>query len=201
MAFNENGLKSYLSCLNDCSRCQYDRSIHRYEQMCQLEGWNPHTSESACSFAEELHKDGLKTSTLWTIMSAINAYFEYGLGENFHVCSSRQLHCFIGVKLKTDAPAIHKKLELWQKSDDIKKAPTFTEANIEYYLSKAPDDAINLPVKVALILSIFGFLRLNELHSLLLSSLQKKDDVYVATLLRYGFTTYCQTIIAIVRIP
>jgi len=80
--FNDVAFNSYISCLCDTSKSQYQRSCHRYEQMCELEDWNPHESASACSFAEELHKEGLKTSTLWTMMSAINAYFEYGLGNS-----------------------------------------------------------------------------------------------------------------------
>lgn len=50
-------------------------------------------------------------------------------------------------------------------------------------MEKAPDSTF-LEAKVSLILGVFGFLRITELSSLLWTSIEKKEDIYVISLER-----------------
>lgn len=123
----------------------------------------------------------------------MNAYFEFGLK----------------IRVKDDEPTLKRKLKNWEKQDSTKKAAvrsfitfmalhdsqllqTFTREQIETFLRDAPhSNGSIMNQKIALLLGVFGLLRINELCNVQWSDVKRKDDIYVIEILRY-YTVYTQ---------
>lgn len=104
--FDHPSLEAYLESLSESSRRVYERNFDLYIDQCGDWSIEAHTTEAVKRYMQSLHDDGYKTSTLWSILSMLSAYFEFGL----HII------------LKSAEPSIKRKLELWEKEDETKKA-------------------------------------------------------------------------------
>jgi integrase len=113
-------------------------------------------------------EEQLLTSTIWSYLSHVNSFFEYGLR----------------IIVKSADPTIKRKLKLWQKQDLTKKAKTFSKDQVERFLNDAPNSFDYLVKKVCLIVAIHGLLRLNEIHDLHWSRFEKKEDMFLVTIFR-----------------
>lgn len=108
--FNKKGYEAYLASLNESTRTTAERIIGRYEHDCEENDWNPNDVGSVGLWAEYLHSDyDLMTSTIWSYLSHVNAYFEFGMKTI----------------VKDDDPTIKRKMKLWEKKDAVKKAEVF----------------------------------------------------------------------------
>jgi site-specific recombinase XerD len=104
--FDQASFEAYLDCLAPASRLTYERNIELFIDDCEENDLESNESLSLVSYITSLHNEGLKTSTLWSITSMISAYFEFG----FHII------------IKSAQPSLKRKLELWEKQDEVKKA-------------------------------------------------------------------------------
>jgi hypothetical protein len=105
-SFDAPTLQAFLDSLGDKSRQMYERCFELYVDSSVEKGRDSSDSSSVAAYLEELHNDGYKTSTLWSMNSMLAAYFEFGL----HII------------LKNAQPIIRRKLELWGKQDSTKKS-------------------------------------------------------------------------------
>jgi hypothetical protein len=107
MEFNIVGYEAYLASLHSSTRLTAERIIQRYEEDCEENEWNHYLVSTVSLWADHLHtEDMLTTSTIWSYLSHVNAYFEFGLKKI----------------VKNDDPTIKRKMKLWEKQDSIKKA-------------------------------------------------------------------------------
>jgi hypothetical protein len=74
------------------------------------------------------------TSSIWSYLSHINAFFEFGLQ----------------IIIKAADPTIKRKLKLWQKADETRKADVFTKREMQDFIAQAPDTFDFLVMKVTI---------------------------------------------------
>ena len=116
-SFDGPMLEAFLNSLAGTSRIRYGHCFELYIDCSIDQNRDPSDSLSVITYLEELHKDGYKTSTLWSMYSMLASYFEFGL----HIV------------LKTAQPIIKRKLELWEKEDSTKQSKVNYLIGIDSY--------------------------------------------------------------------
>ena len=149
-------MQSFLQSLNPSSRPSYERWINKFhdevEQNVPFPNANQDFNDShhgaIMTFFQLLHQD-YATTTLWSINAIIKRYlqiqYKYELDKNL--------------------PNLEKLLKQWQKSEEIKKAPTFSQDNIKTFIENAPDEKY-IVAKVIFSIGLHGLMRSSELIAL-----------------------------------
>lgn len=119
-------------------------------------------------FLVSKQKEGFKNSTLWSYYSMLGA------------CAEAEWN----MTLKDEFPRLSKQLKKWDRSYVRKKAKTFTEADLNKYLSlpvpKGNEREMKLR-KAAIVLSLCGGLRSCELRALSVGDIVEDSDGMTVT--------------------
>jgi len=158
----EPSFEDYLRTLSDTSAVVYKRRVRDYKSVCmdsdeQFDCALPSTLNTYITFLKD--EEDFAASTIWSINSAISAWF-------------LSVH---GIKVLEVVPILGRKLKQWSKTEEIKKAQTFSMEDINKLLEDAPNDSVWLQKKVAFVVGIYGFLRLGELDSVNFSDFAFKE--------------------------
>ena len=141
-----------LSILAPTSVPAYEKHLEIYQEWCSATGRTELLAESAYHFACDLHeKDIYCANTLWSVMSKIGLWF---------TCNGFQSPL-------TEFALLKKSLTSWKAKEATKKAKPFTLEELSAFIRDAPDDDNYLVMKVVFIIAVNGFLRKDELVSLL----------------------------------
>jgi site-specific recombinase XerD len=109
MDFRIQAYESYLNSLADSTRSAAVRVMDKYLIDCDDMEINPENVSSVSRWVEYLHStenDGLSTATIWSYLSHVNAYFEFGYK----------------IIVKDEDRTIQRKLKQWMKNEEVKKA-------------------------------------------------------------------------------
>ena len=109
MAFNEQCYQNYLNSLAESTRNSANRVVAKYLDDCEEAEppLIPSDVNSVVKWIEILHnEDELASATIWSYLSHINAWFEFGSK----------------IIVKDQDPTIKRLLKLWEKKESTKKA-------------------------------------------------------------------------------
>jgi hypothetical protein len=121
--FDETGFFDYIGTLSVETKATYIKHVSKYKVHCLESDLNFLDSESVLSYAHELHKT-YAASSIWTMLSPICTYFSNSVSK---------------IIIASTEPILKRSIKNWEKDDEVKKAKTFTEAEINTFVDEAPD--------------------------------------------------------------
>lgn len=125
-------------------------------------------AQCVLNFFESCHEGGYSTSSLWSASSALKSFLLIK-------------HSF---KLDDQAPLLKRLFKNWETDEEVEQSAVFTPEQVEKFLKDAPNDSVYLPIKFAMIISIYGSLRIQELTDFTFGQLTKQGTVFVGEVLR-----------------
>lgn len=150
-------MEIFMQSLNPASRPLYQRWIDRFQDEVEENAAFPTSSDQfndshhgvIITFFQNLHDQEYATSTLWCVQAVIKRYLQFKYKY----------------QLDQSLPQLERLLKQWEKSEEVKKAPIFSQDSIRSFLQNAPDDKFLL-AKVILSIGVHGLMRSAELLNL-----------------------------------
>lgn len=159
----------FLETVKETSRPVYQKRVEEYHNWCSEFDHRAFEAESLLTYMKHLHDEGIfMTSTLWSLVSIIGTYME----------------CYNGKKPAAELPLIHQLLKNWQKTEDTKKAETFSKEEVFKFLNEAPDDDNYLVKKVVMIIAINCCQRKCEIAAMNFEDLKFNPDCILVEMYR-----------------
>lgn len=166
--------EEYLHRLEPESRRRYDLHVTTYLNYATTNSLIPSVLSSLHSFIESLRSKGMQANTLRTYLSTLSTYLNL---------------VYLMPKPSESDQYIKEKLLEWKINDKPKECPIFTKEELKNFLLLPENEEILL-LKVYLILTVCGLLRISEVISINFFDLTKvyssvfKNFIYVCTLER-----------------
>lgn len=156
----------FLDSVNEKTKKRYCEVVGEFTMFCETNDSST-MLQKYIDYASKLHRNGLKTSSIWSLLSPVKKYVQLRWGVD-------------NAALNTINPL----LKNWGKRDATKKSSVFSLEQFNNYINNAPTTPQTITIKVCSILSMFGLLRNAEVISMNFNSLKRENTTYIGTVMR-----------------